>query len=119
MADKLKNFQEYFDKFDPEIQSYLLKLYSCVKEVIPDAVEKIAWGMPSFWDKKYIVHFDAFKDHVNVYLGPFVTNTYKDKLTDYKFTTRGIQLYYNQEIPYKDIQAMVLLSEEENRKKEK
>lgn len=109
---KPKTIDEYITSKDAKIQPFLHKLRKIMQEAIPDATEKIAWNMPSFWKAKYIIHFEAYKDHVNIYVGPEVTDLFRDdeKYKDYKFTGRGVSIGYNQDIPEELIKNMALKS---------
>lgn len=106
-SHKITTIDEYIDQQKEEIQGFLKELRTIISETIPEATERLAWGMPSFWDHKFIVHFDAFKDHVNVYIGKDLVEKYKEIYKDYNFTTRGFQLYYDQDLPREMIQEIV------------
>lgn len=99
--NKPKSIDEYINSKDEYIQKFLTEIRKIIYEAIPDATEKIAWNMPSFWKGKYIIHFEAYKDHVNIYVGPEVTDMFRDdeKYAEYKFTGRGVSIAYKQDIP--------------------
>lgn len=109
--EKIKTVDEYILSRDEKIQGFLSELRTIIKETLPcDVTEKIAWNMPSYWKKKYIIHFEAYRDHVNIYVGPVVVNLFKDKGYDYKFTGRGVSLAYDKEIPKDLIEKMTIES---------
>ncbi|MFT8390858.1 MAG: hypothetical protein ABF586_06125 [Sporolactobacillus sp.] len=35
----------------------------------PEAIEKIAYRMPTFWQGENLIHFAAFKKHIGLYPG--------------------------------------------------
>lgn len=106
MKEKIKSVDEYIASKSLKIQAFLTKLRMILKDALPEAKEMIAWNMPSYKGKKYIAHFEAYKDHVNVYFGPTIINMFKDKEQEFKFTERGVSLPYNKEIPAKLIKEM-------------
>ena len=106
MKEKIKSVDEYIASKSLKIQAFLTKLRMILKDALPEAKEMIAWNMPSYKGKKYIAHFEAYKDHVNVYFGPTIINMFKDKEQEFKFTERGVSLLYNKEIPAKLIKEM-------------
>jgi uncharacterized protein YdhG (YjbR/CyaY superfamily) len=70
MAEKIKNIDEYIASFDSEIQKTLNELRNFIKAEAPEAIEKISYGMPTFYLKGNLVHFAAFKDHYGFFPGP-------------------------------------------------
>lgn len=93
------------DKID-----FLKKLYETIKEVLPECEERIAWSMPSFWDEKHIIQFQAFNEHTNVYVEPQIIDMFKEDYTDFTFTKRGLSLPYDKELPRELIQSLALTS---------
>ena len=75
--EKAKTVDEYISNKDIEIQPFLMKIREIIKRSIPEATEKIAWNMPSYWKDKYIIHFECYRNHVNIYVGPVITDLYR------------------------------------------
>lgn len=82
-----------------DIQSRLREVYVTIKNVLPDAQEKISWQMPTFWKGRNIIHFAAFKHHIGLYPGGQATTVFADKLKDYKTSKGAIQLSNNKPLP--------------------
>ena len=60
--------EEYINKFDGITRRRLEELYELIKSVLPEAKEKISYGVPTFYnDAGYIVYFAGYKDFVSVY----------------------------------------------------
>lgn len=104
--DKAKNVDEYIERAEVAIRPFLVELRATIREAVPDALEKLAWGMPSYWKYKYVIHFDAYRDHVNVYIGAELTEKCKQLYPEFSYTGRGIQLYYDQPIPHELIRTV-------------
>lgn len=51
--------------------------------------------MPSYWQNTYLIHFQAFKHHVNVYVGPEAVAYLQENYPELSFTKRGFQLRYD------------------------
>lgn len=89
----------YLDNYNEETKQrfnvlYELLMLSTTREVI----EKLWAKLPSYYVGDRFVRLIPFKDHINIEAKaiPF----YKDKLTEYKVTPKGmLQLYHNQQIP--------------------
>lgn len=112
----IQEFKELIDTLDREKRDKLLSLYSIIKEVIPEATEKISWGMPTFFDKKNIIHFFPHKNHIGLYPGPNAIEHFRNELSSYKTSKGAIQLSYVNEFDKELIQAITLFSLEENSK---
>ena len=53
---------EYIAEQDEAVQDNLNAVRDTIRSVLPDAVEKISWGMPTWWDKHNLIHIsDALK----------------------------------------------------------
>lgn len=60
---------DYISEQGDDISPLLLKVINAMREVLPDAREKIAWQMPTFWQGRNIIHFAAHKGHLGIYPG--------------------------------------------------
>ena len=61
----------------------LTGLRGLIQELVPAATERISYGMPTFEISGHIlIHFQGFKDHNSLFLGPEVGNRLATKLGD-------------------------------------
>lgn len=88
-------------------QAPLHALYQLLKPLLPDAAEKISYGMPTFWQGENLVHFAAMKHHLGFYPTPDVITRFAEELKPYKTSKGAVQLPYDQPLPRALIQAMV------------
>ena len=93
-GDKPNTIADYIEGQDPKHQEDLNALYRILKEELPTAKEKISWAMPTFYNKKNIIHFAAFKNHLGLYPGPVVIENLEDILMPYKTSKGTIQIPY-------------------------
>ena len=91
--------QEYISEQNEDIRPRLNMIYSTIRKAIPDAEERISWGMPTFRKRRNIIHFAAGKYHIGIYPGPEAIEAFADRLTDYKTSKGAIQLPNNKELP--------------------
>ena len=66
------SIEEYIVSQSPEVQPLLRQVWTCIREAIPDAEERISWSMPTFKKGRNIIHFAAAKIHIGIYPGPEV-----------------------------------------------
>ena len=65
----------------------------------PDAIEKISWQMPTYWQGENLVHFAAFKGHVGLYPGEEGVRAFAGKLGAYDFSKGSIRFPLSEPMP--------------------
>lgn len=88
--EKYQSIDEYIHLQSVEVQPILRKIRAVLKEALPHAKEKIAYGMPTFYDQKNLIHFAVFKHHIGLYPGGAYTNAHLEELRSYKVTKGSI-----------------------------
>lgn len=91
--------EEYISDQDETIRPRLLTVCHIIREAIPNAEERISWGMPTFWKGRNIIHFAAAKKHIGIYPGAEAVEAFALRLTEYKTSKGAIQLPNNKELP--------------------
>ena len=91
--------KEYIAEQDETIRPRLEDVYKVISDAMPNAEERISWGMPTFWEGRNIIHFAAAKKHIGLYPGPEAIEFFADRLQDYKTSKGAIQLPNNKELP--------------------
>ena len=91
---------EYIAGQPAELQPILLKVRDVIREAAPDATEKIAWQMPTYWQGENLIHFCAQKKHLGIHPGYVDRLPFADRLVGYKTSKGAIQFPYNKPIDY-------------------
>lgn len=91
---------KYITEQDENIQPILKKVRETIRTAVPNATEKIAWQMPTFWQGENLIHFAAFKNHLGIYPGDLSLTPFKDRLANYHTTKGAIQFPYDQPVDY-------------------
>lgn len=120
MENTKKSFDtidEYISQFQPEIQGKLQTLRKTIKEIVPNAVEKISYQMPTFALNKNLVHFAAYKNHIGFYPGASGIAAFKQELSAYKGAKGSVQFPINEPLPFDLIKKIVKYREAEDLKK--
>lgn len=105
---------EYIAGFSPEIQAVLQKIRATIHQAAPDAQEKIAYQMPTFYLHGNLVHFAAFKRHIGFYPVPTGIEKFKKELGPYKTAKGSAQFPLDKPIPYALITKLVKFRAKEN-----
>lgn len=110
-------FETYFAVFPQQTQDMLREMYVVIKAVLPEAQEKISYGMPCFSLKQNVVYFAAFKNHIGFYPTASGVKAFESELVGLKFSKGAIQFPLDKPVPKEMIQKIVLfrLDEMNNR----
>jgi len=97
---KIGTIGEYILAQPREVQPLLAEIRETIRRAAPNAVEKISWQMPAFWQGENLIHFAAFKKHVSIFPGGQATETFAERLTGYKTSKGTVQFPLGQPIDY-------------------
>jgi uncharacterized protein YdhG (YjbR/CyaY superfamily) len=108
------SIDEYIATFPEDIQKVLQEIRSTIKAAAPDAVEKISYQMPTFYQKGNVVHFAAFKNHIGFYPAPSGIETFADELASYQSGKGTLQFPIDKPLPLELITRIVQFRVAEN-----
>lgn len=94
-----QSIAEYIARQPEEVQPYLFQINETISSVLPDAVQKISWSMPTYWKKRNLIQFAAFKKHLSLYPGPEAVEAFVQQLQSYKTSKGTIQFPYDKPLP--------------------
>lgn len=104
---KMTTVDEYILQFPVEVQAILQTLRKLVKDISPEAEEKMSYQMPTYYLKGNLVHFAAYKNHIGFYPTPAGIDAFKDELSDYKSAKGSVQFPIDKPIPFELIKRIV------------
>ncbi len=92
---------EYILAQSEAVREKLQSVRSILKKELPDAAEKIAWSMPTYWKGHNIIHFAASKKHIGLYPGPEAVEAFAEKLDEVgcTYSKGSIRIPYSDELP--------------------
>ncbi|EOL46527.1 iron chaperone [Enterococcus caccae] len=109
--------EDYISTIPEDRQAKLQQLYTTIKLLVPQATEKMSYGMPTFYLNGNLVHFANAKNHIGFYPTPSAIETFKHELKDFKTSKGAIQFPLDRELPIDLIKKIVLFRAEENTEK--
>ncbi|MDD4081047.1 MAG: DUF1801 domain-containing protein [Eubacteriales bacterium] len=98
--NKLGSIDAYIAQQAEGLRPLLQKIRETIRAQAPEATEKIAYMMPTFWQGENLIHFAAFKNHIGIYPGGEATTAFADRLKSYKTSKGAIQLPLGEPIDY-------------------
>jgi len=111
-----RTVNEYIAGFPPEVQDILQTIRAIIKEEAPAAIERIAYGMPTYTMEKNLIHFAGYARHIGIYPTPTGIEAFKIQLSGYKNAKGSVQFPLRTDIPFELIRRIVRYRvEEENR----
>jgi uncharacterized protein YdhG (YjbR/CyaY superfamily) len=108
---------DYIQGFPRDVQAILSKLRSTVARAAPQAVEKISYGMPTFYYNGNLVHFAAYEHHIGFYPTPSAITAFQSELKKYKSAKGSVQFPIDEPLPLKLIARIVKFRATENARK--
>lgn len=98
----------YIDQFDGEVRARLLQLRQLVRTEAPNAVESFSYGLVGYkLDKKPLVYFGGFKNHVGFYATPNGHEAFAEEFSKYKQGKGSVQFPNDQPLPLELIRRVV------------
>lgn len=118
MTKAAKSVDEYIAVFPPETQKRLKAIRRAIVKHAPEAIESIAYGMPAYkTNKKPLVYFGAFAEHIGFYATPTGHEKFKQELSIYKQGKGSVQFPLDQPLPMDLIADIVKFRVNENNQK--
>ncbi|MHB1152436.1 MAG: iron chaperone [Eubacteriales bacterium] len=98
-GEPVNTIDEYIAAQSENVQPFLIQVRNTIRDVLPDAQERISWSMPTYRDKHNIIHFAAFKNHIGLYPGDKAVENFRERLNGYKLSKGAVQFPYNKPLP--------------------
>ena len=117
MKDNPSTIDEYIAQFPEDVQQILFKIRAVIKEAAPEAVERISYKMPVFYQKGNLVWFGVHPHHIGFYPTGSGIEAFKEELSAYKWSKGAVQFPFDKPIPYNLISKIVKYRVAENMKK--
>jgi uncharacterized protein YdhG (YjbR/CyaY superfamily) len=112
---KLTTADEYLRSLPTDVRKALEHVRSTIKTIVPDATEKISYGMPTFFLDRALVGYAAFKNHCSLF--PWSRTTIKNfavELSQYETSAGTIRFPASKPLPAPLLKKILLARIEEN-----
>ncbi|HEX6070549.1 MAG TPA: DUF1801 domain-containing protein [Longimicrobiaceae bacterium] len=101
------SIDEYIAGFPTDVQDVLRQIRATIREVIPEATEKVSYGVPTFALHRNVVHFGGFAKHVSVYPAPRGNERFREVLSRYRGGKGTVQFPLGEPLPLELIRDIV------------
>jgi len=102
-----KKISDYILNQDSKQKKVLLEIRTVIKKILPNAEERMSYGVPSFkLDGKSIL-YAAFRKHVGIYPDPSIIEIFSADLKEYETSKGTIKFDLEKPIPFDLIEKIV------------
>ncbi|NTV15771.1 MAG: hypothetical protein HGA96_17885 [Desulfobulbaceae bacterium] len=108
---------EYLATFPVEVQARLREVRETIRATAPAAVEKIAYGIPTFYQAGNLVHFAGYENHLGFYPTAGGMAAFAEELAGYKHAKGSVQFPHHRPLPLGLIGRIVTYRLAENLRK--
>lgn len=112
--NKIETIDEYIAAQSAGVRPALESLRAAIRKQAPDAVEAIAYGMPTFKLEGNLVHFAAWPKHIGFYPAPSGIRAFADELKGYVTSKGAIQFPIEKKLPLALVAKIVKFRVAEN-----
>lgn len=105
-GEPANHIDEYIAAQPEGARPYLVAIRDTIRAALPDAQERISWGMPTYWKTRNVIHFAAYKRHIGLYPGEKAVEHFSDRLREYRTSKGTVQFPYDKPLPLDLISEM-------------
>jgi uncharacterized protein YdhG (YjbR/CyaY superfamily) len=106
---KAQDIDGYIAQFPAEVQAVLQEVRETIRKAAPEANEVISYAMPAFRQKKILVYFAAWKEHIGLYPPISGDKALEKAIARYAGPKGNLQFPLNEPMPLKLIERIVKL----------
>ncbi|MBD3583005.1 iron chaperone [Flavobacterium selenitireducens] len=114
MQAKANNVDDYIARFPPAVRKRLDDIRATIKAIVPQAEERISYGMPGYYLNGQLVFFAAFAKHIGFYALPQGNEAFRSEIARYKTGKGSIQFPLDEALPLALISNIVSMRVSEN-----
>jgi uncharacterized protein YdhG (YjbR/CyaY superfamily) len=102
-----KDVDAYIVGAPKEIQGKLRQLRALIRGIVPQAAERISYGMPFYDYIGRLVYFASARGYIGLYIPPPIIQDHAKQLKPYFTTKSAVHFPNNQELPIALITKLV------------
>lgn len=119
MMKKHADVDSFINDYPPATRKLLRELRSLIRKTVPEAEEKISYGMAGYKYHGMLAYFNGYDHHIGFYPGAAAIVKFKTKLKTYKTSKGTVQFPLDQSLPAALIKEILswLKKEKESKRK--
>ena len=112
-----KDIDEYLANFSGDTRDKLEQIRKIVREIVPEATEKISYGIPTLTYHGNLLHFAGYKTHIGFYPGSGPIKEFAEELSGYETAKGTIRLPLDKPLPVDLIRKITISCVKRNESK--
>ena len=101
MSDPVNTIDDYIATFPDEVQVILERIREQITNAVPNAEERIRYGMPAIMlGGRYAIHFAGWKKHAGLYPVARLESPLEEEIAPYRSAKDSVTFPYTKPIPY-------------------
>lgn len=109
-----QTIEEYVQGCDRAYRGAIQDILTVCRELVPDAEEKISWGLPTFLYHGYLVQVAQCKGYIGFYPGNDAIQEFRKELLSYTCTKTAIHLPLDEKLPLELIRRILIFCKSYN-----
>lgn len=114
---RVEDIDSYIQAQREEVRPLLQELRAVIRAAAPEATERMAYAIPTFFLNGNLVHFAAFANHIGLYPGPEGIVAFAEELGRYKSAKGSVQFPLSEPLPLDLVRRIVEFRAVQNREK--
>jgi uncharacterized protein YdhG (YjbR/CyaY superfamily) len=115
---KYETTEEYLANFSGETRKKLDTLRNLIKEMVPEAGEKISYGIPTFTlNDKYFIYIAGYEKHVSMYPIPTGDESFNTELAPYVTGKGTVRYALDKPLPLPLIRKIIKFAVKQNQQR--
>jgi uncharacterized protein YdhG (YjbR/CyaY superfamily) len=106
-AKSFTTVDEYIRALPPPVRRKLEAIRKLVRNLAPDATEKISYKMPAFHLNGNLLYYAAFRNHIGLFPTPSGVHAFEKELSEYTHSKGSIRFPLDEDLPMKLIGKIV------------
>lgn len=99
---------EYIENFEGLSKERLIEMRNLVQRQLPGAEERISYNIPAYFiDKKLIVYFAGFRNHIGMYPGRTSSDAYNSLAKKYAHGKSAARFLHSEPLPKSIIEKFI------------
>ncbi len=100
MAPRFASVDDYIASYPEETRTQLARVRTAIRTAVPDAREKISYGMATFiLEGKPLLYFAGWKNHVGVYPVPTGDAAFEDAIRPFRRAKDTVRFPITKPVP--------------------
>jgi uncharacterized protein YdhG (YjbR/CyaY superfamily) len=103
----ITTIDEYIAQFPENVRKILEQFRQTIRKIAPEAEETISYQMPAFRQKRILVYFAAFENHIGFYPTPTGIEKFRKELSEYEVSKGTVRFPIDKPVPYALVEKIV------------